>query len=192
MSSCGVVLKKAPNSQPPRVGSHSCTRTTTIPAARAARTCNGVQRGVVGCSGERKRGRKDCAGQKVQHIGASRHLIGQLAPCRAEPRLLVQVEHEESLVFVSHPPQRRSRGRALLLHLDGYRVRLAGVREPSSSTLQPRTTAGGREYLGCPCQRRQQARADGSDARLLLDEGHVGWLGAQVRVLIKNLLPRKI
>ena len=44
----------------------------------------------------------------VQQVlfGTSRHLIGQLAPRHAEPRLLVQVEHEEVLALVSIAPCR--------------------------------------------------------------------------------------
>eukprot|EP00964_Phaeocystis_antarctica_P107677 scaffold72363_cov60-Phaeocystis_antarctica.AAC.4 len=36
--SCGVIWKRIKNSQAPSVGSHSCTRTTLMLAARAART----------------------------------------------------------------------------------------------------------------------------------------------------------
>ena len=40
---------------------------------------------------------------KVQHVlfGTSRHLIGQLAPRHAEPRLIVQVEYKDVLVSIA-------------------------------------------------------------------------------------------
>ena len=108
MSSCGVV--------PAEEGAELATASRRVALvhedhdnSRGARRAHllGVQRhaaGAAGCSGESSEGEKGLCWPTVQHIGESRHLIGQLAPCRAEPCLLVQVEHEKSLALVSIAP----------------------------------------------------------------------------------------
>eukprot|EP00964_Phaeocystis_antarctica_P077448 scaffold48060_cov64-Phaeocystis_antarctica.AAC.3 len=88
--SCGVVWKKLENSQPPSAGSHSCTRITRMPAARAVRTCS-VCRGAAGCS-------------RVRRAGAGTRLTGQLASRRTEPRLLIEIEQEDALLGIWQNP----------------------------------------------------------------------------------------
>ena len=59
---------------------------------------------------------------KVQHVlfGTSRHLIGQLAPRHAEPRLIVQVEYKDVLVSIA---------------LCGARLPSSGERQASAGLL---------------------------------------------------------
>ena len=90
-----------------------------MPKLRAARTCSlcRVQWGATTaeCSGVLEGGVEWSLARyarivlskivlsKVQHVlfGTSWHLIGQLAPRHAEPRLVVQVEHKEVLLSIA-------------------------------------------------------------------------------------------
>ena len=120
---------------------------------------------------------------KVQHVrfGKSRHLIGQLAPRHAEPRLLVQVEHEKVLVSIA---------------LCGARLPSSGERQAMWGYFLLRASGFAREtrqVLQLLAQReRERAEKRRFCLQLVLGKKIVGRLGVQLRICTVNLLPHDV